>query len=240
VIVGLKIRPPRPDGKTGGVPSPPLKRGIDGMESRLKEKNMTADQPKPKAVTTQPPLLVLEIAGLEDQTPFLIPVRIQNLSTEAVTLAVTFHWGIADWNRFRGRDCVLRVEDPGGQQLANIKAKIAWSKFSDKSSSPLSLGLLLTAPASEALKRLSGHITQPSQDIKELWKRYDHVRESPGYSHLMHRLYLAGLALLVAGVALQLTASPSSKMVGWVLWFLGSLAIAGKVMRSFRQNRAPQ
>jgi len=182
----------------------------------------------------------LEIAGQEDQNPIVIPVRIQNLSMETVTLAVADPWRIADWGRLRSRDCLLRVEDPGGQQLLKIKAKIAWSKFNGASQVPLSLGLLLTRPSGEALKRLSGHVTHTSPDIKELWERYDQAREIPLYTRLVHLLYPAGLVLLLGGVALQLTASPAHKLLGWGLWFLGSLAIAGKLMWSFRQKGASQ
>jgi hypothetical protein len=199
---------------------------------------MTAARSESTARPPRPPMLGLEIPGQEEQNPILMPVRIQNLSMETVTLAVSHSWRIADWDRLRGRDCFLQVEDPGSQQLVNLKAKIAWTKFSAESLPPLSLGLLLTRPSGEALKRLSGHVPHSSPDIKELWERYDQVREIPLYSRLVHHLYLAGLVLLLAGVALQLAAFPSSKLLGWGFWFLGSLAIAGKLMRSFRQKQA--
>ena len=84
---------------------------------------------------------MLEIAGQKEPTPLLIPVLIQNLSMGGVTLAVTNPWGIADWDRYRGEDCVLRVKDPDGQELVNIKAKIAWTKVGGNGQPPLSLGL---------------------------------------------------------------------------------------------------
>jgi hypothetical protein len=199
---------------------------------------MTAARSEPMAGSTRPPLLGLEIPGQGEKNPILMPVRIQNLSMETVTLAVPNPWRIANWDRLRGRDCVLRVEDPGGQELVKIKAKIAWSKISVEGRSALSLGLLLTRPSGEALKRLSGHVTHTSPDVKELWERYDQVRQIPVCSRLVNNLYLAGLVLLVAGVAVQFIASPSFKLLGWGLWFLGSLAIAGKLMGSFRHKQA--
>ena len=72
---------------------------------------MTSGHFKPEAETTGSPALMLEIAGQEEPTPLLIPVLIQNLSIGGVTLAVTNPWGIADWDRYRGR----RLRPPGGR-----------------------------------------------------------------------------------------------------------------------------
>ena len=67
--------------------------------------------------------LMLEVAGQEEPTPLRIPVLIQNLSMGGVTLAVTNPWVIADWDRYRGKECVLRMEEPGGQEVMNVRAK---------------------------------------------------------------------------------------------------------------------
>ena len=102
---------------------------------------MTSGHCKPEAKTTGYPSLMLEVAGQKEPTPLLIPVLIQNLSMGGVTLAVTNPWGIADWDRYRGEDCVLRVEDPEGQEVINIKAKIAWTKFGGTWSAALVSGI---------------------------------------------------------------------------------------------------
>ena len=141
---------------------------------------MTSGHFKPEAETTGSPALRLEIADQETKSPRLIPVLIRNLSTGGVTLAVTNPWGIADWDRYRGEDCVLRVEDPGGGEPVNIKAKIAWTRSGGTGQPPLSLGLQLIKPPGEAISRLSNLLPHTSQDIKGLWDRYDQVRESPG------------------------------------------------------------
>jgi hypothetical protein len=198
---------------------------------------MISGQPEPEAVINEPPSLVLEIDGQEGQTPFLVPVRAQTLSMGLVTLAVTKPWLIADWERYRGRNCVLRLESPSGEPLIDLKAKISWSKYSSDSQSPLSLGLQIAKPSGEALKRLSDHITHCSQDIKGLWERYDQVRTVPTSSHLTHHFYLAGLVLLMGGVVLQFSGISAYKMLGWFLWLLGSLGLAGKVFYSLRQKR---
>jgi hypothetical protein len=208
-----------------------------GFNRGRKEDDMISGQPEPEAVSPKPPSLVLEIGGQDGQTPFLIPVRAQTLSMGLVTLAVTQPWRIANWERYRGRHCVLRLEDPSGEQLIDINGKISWSKYSGDSQSPLSLGLQIANPSDEALKRLSDHIAHSSQDLKGLWERYDQVRTIPTYSPLAHHFYLAGLVLLMGGVVLQFSGSPPYKMFGWVLWLLGSLGLAGKVFYSLREKR---
>jgi hypothetical protein len=199
---------------------------------------MTSSHFKPEVKTTGSPALMLEIGGQKEPTPRRIPVLIQNLSIGGVTLAVTNPWGIADWDRYRGEGCVLRVEDPGGQEVVNIKAKILWTKFGGNGQPPLSLRLHMVKPPGEGLRRLSNLLTHTSQDIKELWDRYDQVREMPGHSHLVNYCYIAGLVLLTGGLALQFAASPTYKMYGWALWLLGSLGIAGKIIWPLWQKRA--
>jgi hypothetical protein len=101
----------------------------------------------------------------------------------------------------------------------------------------LSLGLQLINPPGEAISRLSNLLPHTSQDIKGLWDRYDQARQSPGNSNWLHICYIAGLVLLIGGLGLQFANSPDHKAYGWVLWLLGSLAIAGEIIRPFRQEQ---
>jgi len=226
-------------GKSRGVSPLPGNVQAPAVRPAYKEKKgMTSGPFKPEVKTTGYPRLRLEVAGQEEATPLLIPVLIQNLSMGGVTLAVTNPWGIADWERYRGADCVLRVEDPKGQEVVNIRAKIAWTRAGGNGQPPWSLGLHLVKPSSEALQRLSNLLPHTSQDIKGLWDRYDQVRKSPGNSDLVYHCYIGGLVLLVGGLVLQFSGSPAYQMCGWVLWLLGSLGIAGKITRPFWQKRA--
>ena len=199
---------------------------------------MTSGHGKPEENTTGHPDLVLEVPGQKKPSPLLIPVLIQNLSMGGVTLAVSNPWGIADWDRYRGENCILRVNDPDGQELVNINAKIAWTKVGGNGQPPLSLGLHMIKPSAEALRWLNGLLSHNSQDIQGLWDRYDQVREIPGQSQLVHLSYIAGLGLLVGGLVLQFTGSPTYKMCGWALWLVGSLGIAGKLIWPLWQHRA--
>jgi hypothetical protein len=198
---------------------------------------MTSGLFKPEAETSGSPALRLEIVDQETKTPHLIPVLIRHLSTGGVTLAVTNPWGIPDWDHYRGADCLLRVEGPGGGEPLNIKAKIAWTTFGDPGQAPLSLRLQLIKPPGEAIGRLSNFLPHTSQDIKGLWERYDQVREEPEKPDLVHLCYMGGLVLLLGGLALQSSGAPVYQAYGWVLWLLGSLGIAGKIIRPFRQKQ---
>jgi hypothetical protein len=193
---------------------------------------------EPKAETAGSPSLRLEIADQKDKTPRLIPVFIRNLSTGGVTLAVPNLRDIPDWDRYRGEDCVLRVEVPGGGEPVHISAKIAWTRVGGTGQPPLSLGLQLIKPPREAISRLSNLLPHTSQDIKGLWDRYDQVRKSPANSNWMHHCYIAGLVLLVGGLVFQFSGSPVYKMYGWALWLLGSLGIAGKIIRPLWPKQA--
>ncbi len=199
---------------------------------------MTSGQRQPDANATGHPHLVLELAGQKEPTPLLISVTIQNMSMGGVSLGVTNPWGMADWDRYRGGNCVLRIKDADDQEVANIKAKITWTKVGGNGQPPLSLGLQLVKPASEALRQLSGLLPHTSQDIQGLWDRYDQVRKNPERSHLVHGCYIAGIVLLGGGVLLQFAGSPTYKIFGWALWLLGSLGIAGKIIWPLWQNRA--
>jgi hypothetical protein len=129
------------------------------------------------------------------------------------------------------------VEDPGGGESINIKANIAWTRSGGPGQPPLSLGLQLIKPPGEAISRLSNLLPHTSQDIKGLWDRYDQVRKSTGYLDWGRHCYIAGLVLLLGGLALQFAGSPGYKACGWVLWGLGSLGIAGKIIRPFWQKQ---
>lgn len=194
---------------------------------------MTSGLFKPETGNTGSPALNLEIIDQETKSPRLITVLIRNLSTGGVALTVTTPWDIPDWERYRGEPCVLRVEDPGGGEPINIRAQITWTRFGGTGQPPLSLGLQLINPPGEAIRRLSSLLPHTAQDIKELWQRYDQIRENPGNSDLVHHCYITGLVLLLGGLVLQFAGSPGYKACGWALWLLGSLGIAGKIIRPF-------
>lgn len=193
---------------------------------------------KAETETTGYPDLILEIPGQGAKTPCLIPVLIRNLSAGGVTLTVTYPWDIPDWERRCGEASVLRVNDSGGGEPVHIRAQIAWTRFGGPGQPPLSLGLQLLKPSDEAISRLSNLLPHTSQDIKGLWDRYDQVRKSPANSDRVQYCYIAGIGLLLGGLVLQFANSPIYKMCGWGLWLLGSLGIAGKIIRPFWPKQA--
>jgi hypothetical protein len=198
---------------------------------------MTSNHFNPETKATGSPDLILEIAGQEAKTPMRIPVLIRNLSAGGVTLTVSNPWKILDWDGYRGQDCLLRVEDPKGGAPVDIKASIAWTRSGGTNQPFLSLGLQLINPPGEAISRMSTLLPHASQDIKGLWERYDQVQRMPGNLDWLQYCYIAGLLLLVSGIVLQFAGSPVYKMCGWVLWLLGSLGIAGKIVRPFWEKQ---
>ena len=194
---------------------------------------MTSGHFKTRAETTESPALRLEIPKLEAKAHLLIPVFIRNLSTGGVTLTVANPGAILDWDRYRGEACVLRMEDPQGGEPVNIKAQITWTRFGGTDQPPLSLGLRLIKAPVNAISRLSNLLPHPSQDMKRLWDRYDQVRKGPANSDWVQYCYIAGIGLLLGGLTLQFSGSPVYKVCGWGLWLLGSLGIAGKIVRPF-------
>ena len=194
---------------------------------------MTSSHFNPETKTNGSPDLILEITGQGAKTPIPIPVLIRNLSAGGVTLTVANSWDIPDWDRYRGQDCVLRVHDPGDGEPVAIKANIAWTRSGGTHQPFLSLGLQLINPPGEAISRMSNLLPNASQDIKGLWDRYDQVQEIPANLDWVQYCYIAGLVLFLGGMLLQITGSPIYKMYGWALWLLGSLGIAGRIVRPF-------
>ncbi len=198
---------------------------------------MTSGLFQPEAATTKSFSLRLEVAGRKEPTPLVIPVLLQNMSMGVVTLALTNPWGIADWDRYRGENCILWMDDPGGLESVAINGTISWTRVGVPGQQPTSLGVQLVKAPEEVLSRLNGLLTHTPEDIKGLWDRYDQIQKIPGPSSLIHHCYIAGLVLLVGGLVLQFTGSNVYKFCGWVLWLLGSLGIAGKIIRPLWQKR---
>jgi hypothetical protein len=211
---------------------------------------MTAGYPEEKTGPIAS-LLVLDVGDREEQTPLLMPVTIQNVSLEGVTLAVTVP--MPGSIHFQGRECILHLEEPGDEEVDPIQGKIVWSKFIGDSQPQLSLKLHVSQPHSKAFTRLGGLMNHTSkdtkrhikpdirrdikQDIRQLWEKYDQVQDMPAQAQLVQRLYMAGLVSLLGGVVLQLTGNHVYIITGWILWSLGSLGIASKIMWSIRQKR---
>jgi hypothetical protein len=210
---------------------------------------MTAGCPEKKTEFTAS-LLVLDVGDgdQENPTPLLMPVIIQKVSPEGVSLAVTVP--LPRSINFQGRDCFLHPEESGDEEVSRIRGKIAWSKFDGDTQPQLSLEVHVSKPHSEAFTRLYSLLnptpkdtkrdSKPNtkQDIKQLWEQYDRAQEMPANAVLVQRLYVAGLVSLLGGVILQLTGNHVYILTGWILWSVGSLGIASKIMWSIRHKQA--
>lgn len=190
------------------------------------------------AKTADSPYIILEITDREGETAFRVPVAVLNLTAGIVTLEAVFPQAAVGWDTISGRRCNLRLRFKGGEEPIDISGKLVWTRLAGENGRQLTLGLELTRPTLTARKVLGDLIPHSSKDIKGLWERWDQTYPEAGSSQ-SQRIYLLGMILLIGGVALQL-GGKSLQLCGWILWFFGSLAVAGKSLWAIWQKKAPR
>ena len=197
---------------------------------------MASTHPKPPARNADAPFVILEIADRDGETALRLPVVVLNLTAGVVTLESIYPQADLGWDNFHGRHSNLRLRFKGGEEPIDLDGNLVWTKLSGQSSRQLILGLELDRPTLTARKILTDLIPHPGKDIKGLWDRWDQAYPNQRSPQPHQKIYLLGLLLLLGGVALQM-GTKSYQLFGWLLWFLGSLAVAGKSLYSFWQKR---
>jgi hypothetical protein len=179
----------------------------------------------------------LEILDQKGKATFRVPVVVQNLIAGVVTLEAVYPQAARmGWENFNGRTGNLRLRFRGGEEPVEISGKLTWSRFAGVNGRQLTLGLELARPTLTARKILGDLIPHPARDIKSLWDRWDQAYTLPRPSRTDQKIYMLGMILLLSGVACQL-GNNSQQLIGWVLWFFGSLAVAGKSFWSILQKK---
>jgi hypothetical protein len=202
---------------------------------------MAANHPKgPPTQTTDSPYIIFEVIDQEGEAALRVPVVVQNLTAGVVTLEAIYPQGSTSWENLKGHTGNLRLRFKGGEEPIDIKGRLIWSKLAGEGGKQLTLGLELDKPTLTVRKILGDLIPHTSKDLKSLWDRWDQANASPKSDHLGQALYLLGMLLLFGGLALQLAGNKSYQLFGWVLWFFGSLAVAGKSLWSLWQRRLPR
>jgi hypothetical protein len=182
------------------------------------------------------PYIILEINDGDRETILRVPVVVLNLTAGVVTLEAIYPQAAAGWENLNGYGGNLRLRFKGGEEPIDIKGKLTWTKFAGEGGWQLTLGLELAKPTLTARKVLGDLMPNTSQDLKGLWDRWDHANAGSRRSGSDRWLYLVGMILLFGGVGLQL-GNKSYQLLGWILWFFGSLAVAGKSLYSIWQKR---
>jgi hypothetical protein len=197
---------------------------------------MVANPLAAHARTSDSPYIILEINGGDRETVLRVPVVVLNLTAGVVTLEAIYPQTAAGWENLNGYSGNLRLRFKGGEEPIDIKGKLTWTKFAGEAGRQLTLGLELAKPTLTAKKVLGDLMPNTSQDLKGLWDRWDHAYAGSRRSGSDRRLYFLGMILLLGGVGLQL-GTKSYQLFGWILWFFGSLAVAGKSLYSLWQKR---
>jgi len=185
------------------------------------------------------PALILQIGSPMDGIPIRFPAVVRNLVEEVVTLEVEDPWTILNWETLKGRAGSLHLQSDTGI-VTELQGSVTWATYKvlNQDHGQLHLGLKLADPADKML--LSEHLPYITADIMSLWDRWDQARQAPepaGFSFSTW-IGLAGLTLLVSGVALQFMLPKPYKLFGWLLWLFGTLLVGGQILHFWRCRRA--
>jgi hypothetical protein len=183
------------------------------------------------AMTYDSPSIILEIADrtgmARGKAPTKVPVVIKNLSGEVVTLEMEHFFHVPGWQDLEGSGVTLSLTPPENDKPINVQGTVTWTGYSHTDHPRLNVGLRLVRPTLATRKLLEEHAVHTPQDIKGLWDQWDEVHGSAdGWPD--RKIHFAGLTLVIAGLALQLPEPSLLKILGWILWLLGSLAMVGK------------
>ncbi len=181
--------------------------------------------------------MILQIDSREDERPLQFPAVIRNLGGGLVTLEITNPWTIMDWKTLKGRKGSLHLVSADAEESAEIRGTVIWAKYlvQDQANGHLNLGLKLADPDQSSRQLLFDRITHSPNDIKGLWNRWEQVRGSSG-ERLSTRNCFIAVGLLMSALALQMVGPPEFKIVGWLLWLLGTVLLANQTLRFWRNR----
>jgi hypothetical protein len=183
--------------------------------------------------------LIFQVQRPGDDRPLQFPAKILNLSGGVVTLEVKKPWISLQWDTLKGQRGGLLLLPAGTEEVTEIRGTVAWTRQTAQGADNLSLGLELASPSVASHKQLIKHIPHTSDDIKGLWDRWEEARQSSAASRAVStKIGYTAVVLLAAGLALQLAEPQGYKLVGWGLWFLGSLGVAGQTLHYWRSRKA--
>ncbi len=185
--------------------------------------------------------LMIEIERPGNEATLQFPAVIRNLATGVVTLEVKNPWSIMNWDTLKGQKAHLRLLSAETEEITEIGGTISWARYTvqDQGHGRLGLALKLANANSAEQKLLYDYMPQTTDDIKGLWEKWEEAQQTVEPESMAAKLtFFAALALLLVGLALQLAGGQSLKIFGWVLWFCGTLVVAGQTLRLWKSRRA--
>lgn len=174
------------------------------------------------------PSIFLEIAEPTGSATVRTPVVIKNLSGGAVTLEIEDFFQVPGWQRLEGRNITLCLTPQEIEETVEVQGTVSWMGFVGQERPRLHVKLELAKPTPAIRKLLEEHAEHTPKDMKGLWDRWDEIHENSSNSLLDRKTYLTALAFMLSGLALQLPEPSLVKFLGWILWLMGSVGVAGK------------
>jgi hypothetical protein len=183
----------------------------------------------------------LEIDVEANQGVIQVPAVIKNLSGVTVTLEISNPWNLRGTESIFHKEGRICLTPPAGAAPVVIPARVSWANWVGDKRRQMLLGLELIEPRMETYKLLETHLAHSRRDLKDLWERYDHARRGGTEDPILDRRWsMAGLILLLCGLALQFPEAHSLRLLGWMLWLLSSAALACNMLWAMWQKKVSQ
>jgi hypothetical protein len=185
-------------------------------------------------------LIFLETEGKEEKAAVQVPVIVKNLTADVVTVEVENPWYLVfpGQGDLLGKVTDLCLSPPDGGKSVATRGKVAWTRHGGEDRRQLKLGIRLDRPTKAMRQVLEESVAHTPKDLKDLWDRWDNDLKGEQDALVNHRVYLAGLVLMLGGLILQFPWFKPFQLFGWILWFLGSLGVAGRTLWSLWHRRA--
>ncbi|MDI6812590.1 MAG: hypothetical protein QME75_14640 [Deltaproteobacteria bacterium] len=185
--------------------------------------------------------VMLEIQGEAAQGSMRLPVRIRGAEHGQVMLLLGQLMPEFMRESLVNLKANLYLAVPDVQEIVEASGKVAWLKISG-SGRTQTLALELTESHPEFLALLRKQIVNSPADIKELWERWDQVKDNDVRASGEPINYHIGLGFMASGIILNLIGPSNSFffLATYLLMFLGGLIAGVKNLVPIRWRRFKQ
>uniref|UniRef100_A0A7C3SHJ3 Uncharacterized protein n=1 Tax=Desulfobacca acetoxidans TaxID=60893 RepID=A0A7C3SHJ3_9BACT len=179
--------------------------------------------------------VLLEIQGEEIQGTMRLPVTICGVGNNQVVLRLDHLLPEFMEDSLINRPAGLFLAVPEEPEIVEAAGKVAWLKFSGQGH-PQMLALELAEAHPKFLTLARKLMVYAKTDLKELWERWDQANHRGLENQPLN--HHVGLALMVAGIVLNLAGSGSSAhLASYFLILFGGLVAGVKNLIPLRWRR---